>query len=88
MNLTFSGTLLRFVDYNKNVSFEACTVRDALAQVSEQYPKIRPVIYDGDGAIRAVHRISLNGELITEEEFDTELNDDDHVEILTAIAGG
>lgn len=88
MDLSFSGTLLRFIDFQKKISLEASTVSEALSKVANKYPKARPVLYDGDGRIRQVHQIFLNGKQLGPSELDTAVNPNDQLAVLTAIAGG
>ncbi|MEG3436440.1 MoaD/ThiS family protein [Pannus brasiliensis CCIBt3594] len=88
MNISFSGTLLRFVDYQKEISLEAETVEQALGRVTEQYPALRTSLYDADGNVRKVHRLFLNGEQLLGNEIERPLQENDSLQILTAIAGG
>ena len=88
MNVTFSGTLLRFINFQKNISLDANTVNEALSQVVSQHPKARPVLYDGDGKVRQVHQIFVNGTQYHVSDFDQTLNPSDQMDVLTAIAGG
>ena len=88
MQIQFSGTLLRFVNFQKTLTLDAATVEDALATVAHDFPQARPVIYDGQGNVRRVHQIFLNGKQLAREEFGTTVAPSDCVELLTAIAGG
>jgi sulfur-carrier protein len=88
MNLSFSGTLLRFVNFQKNITIDAATANDALSMLSITYPKARQVIYDGDGKVRQVHQLFLNGKQLRAEDMNNTLKPSDQLDILTAIAGG
>ena len=88
MNMSFSGTLLRFVNFQKNISIEAPTPSDALSKLVAQFPQARQVIYDADGQVRQVHQIFLNGKQLRSEELNTPVRTNDQLDILTAIAGG
>lgn len=88
MELSFSGTLIRFIDFQKKISLDANTVNEALGKVASKYPKVRPVLYDGDGRVRQVHQIFVNGKQLVPSDFDTALNPNDQLDVLTAIAGG
>jgi sulfur-carrier protein len=88
MNMSFSGTLLRFVNFQKNITIEAATANDALSKLAATYPQTRQVIYDGDGKVRQVHQLFLNGKQLRPDEMNSQLNPTDQLDILTAIAGG
>ena len=88
MNISFSGTLLRFVNFQKTLTLEAKTVADALSGVADRYPQAMPVIYDAEGKVRSVHQIFLNGKQLAASELGTEVTPADRVDLLTAIAGG
>lgn len=88
MNMSFSGTLLRFVNFQKNISIEAPTPSDAISKLVAQFPQARQVIYDADGKVRQVHQIFLNGKQLRAEELNTPVRTNDQLDILTAIAGG
>jgi molybdopterin converting factor small subunit len=85
----FSGTLLRFVDFRKEIAVEdAPTVGLALENLVNRHPALKGVLYDADAKVRRTHRMVLNGELLGPEQTDRTLSGDDTIEILTAIAGG
>ncbi len=88
MNISFSGTLLRFVDFQKSIDLEARSVAEALAAVVDRFPRAKPVIYDGDGKVRQVHQIFVNGKQVRADELNQSLAASDRVDLLTAIAGG
>lgn len=88
MIVSVSGTLLRFVDYQKEISLEAMTVQDALIRLVEIYPKLRSSLYDGEGNVRRVHRVFLNDNLLLSEELNSPIENSDRLRILTALAGG
>lgn len=88
MTFLFTGLLLRFVDYDRTTTIEASTLSEALRQLHERYPRLRPVLWDSSGRLVRVHRLLLNGELLQNPDHDRPLRDDDRVEVLTAVAGG
>ena len=88
MTFAFSGTLLRFADYRREVAIVAPTLGEALAALAKQMPTLQPVLFDAKGSLRAVHRLFLNGEQLLALEPSRALSADDRVEVLTAIAGG
>jgi sulfur-carrier protein len=89
MKIVLSGNLKRFADFEAEVEVEATTIPTALGLLVERYPKLRPVIHDGAGGLRKVHRLFVNGEVLSAEEVETrELGPQDELGILTALAGG
>lgn len=92
MMFRFSGALLRFTDYQKEVAVDAPDVQGALDALCTQRPVLRQVLFDGEGHLRAAHRLFLNGEQIATAELRSgatpRLGPDDQLEVLTAIAGG
>lgn len=92
MKFRFSGTLLRFADYNKEVEIaDAKTLSSALDQLIELFPDLRKIVLDSDGSVRGAIKVFLNREqleLRTKSALDRSLQANDEVELLTAIAGG
>lgn len=88
MNINFSGTLLRFVNFQKTLTLEANTVSEALAAVAGRFPQASAVIFDGEGKVRQVHQIFVNGKQLPANKLDQTLASSDRVDLLTAIAGG
>lgn len=88
MKFHFSGTLLRFTDYQQDVELDAATVGAALTKLVETTPTLQPVLYDGHGKVRSAHRLFVNGESITDADLGKPLGPNDTLDILTAIAGG
>ena len=88
MKIVLSGNLRRFAEFEKEIEFEATTVKDALDSLVERFPKLQPVIYTETGALREMHRLYLNGDVIERTEIVHELRSGDELGILTGIAGG
>ena len=88
MTFRFSGTLMRFVDYSKEVTIDAPDLREALTGLCTRFPSVRPVLYDGSGRVRETHRLFLNDEQLAGRDENPALKSGDRVEVLTAIAGG
>lgn len=82
------GVLLRFTDYDNDIDVDCPTVGDGLEQLAGRYPKLREVLMDRAGDVRATHFIALNGEQLRRHELDHEVGADDRVDIITAVSGG
>jgi hypothetical protein len=90
MKVVFSGTLLRFVDYSKEVDVDASTVPECIDQLIRKFPDLRPVLLDGKSQVRETHQLFLNGEQLarTPTAYPDSLGERDTLFIMTAIAGG
>jgi hypothetical protein len=93
VKVVFSGPLLRFVDYTKEVEIPADSLTEGIEQLTTKFPQLEPVLLDGDGRVRLTHQMFLNGEQVAREGYAAgapafAVADDDTLLILTAIAGG
>lgn len=87
MTFRFSGPLLRFVSYEREVSIPAVDLRGAISGLLERHQALRPVLLTGEGEVRATHRLFLNGEPLT-APANPPVREGDIVDLITAIAGG
>jgi hypothetical protein len=92
MKVVFSGSLLRFVNYSREVSLDAENLDQCIGHLVGQFPGLKPVLLSGDGRVRDTHQLFLNGEQVesqaTREPSGFPLKGADTLLILTAIAGG
>jgi molybdopterin synthase sulfur carrier subunit len=88
MQVHLSGPIRRFVRFQDDFTLDGPTIRDALQQLTTEYPQLKPVLFDGDGSVRKVHRVFVNSQPIDDGGLDKNMTATDRVEILTAIAGG
>jgi len=91
MKVVFSGTLLRFVDYSKEVDVEATTLPECIEQLVLKFPGLGPVLLDGRSQVRETHQLFLNGEQLERAPtaaHPAQLGERDTLFIMTAIAGG
>ena len=88
MNIVLSGNLRRYTAFEGEVELDVASVSKALDALVEQFPDLKPVVYDADGKLRSVHRLYLNGDLLDIGDTDHALAPTDELGILTAIAGG
>jgi hypothetical protein len=91
----FSGTMLRFVDFAREVDIAEPNLELALGALLDQRPGLRPVLLDAAGNLRRSHQMFLNGESMDPRYYsdagaraDLATGADDSVYFLTAIAGG
>jgi sulfur-carrier protein len=88
MIIRFSGPLLRHVDFRREIRVDARNLREALALLVKECPAVQPVLYDGRGQIRGVHRLFVGGEQLKVVDLEREIKADDCVDVVTSIAGG
>lgn len=88
MIVVVSGNLRRYTSFEQEVQIDATSPRAALDALVARHPALRPVLYDGDGKLRSVHRLFLNGEVLDVGDEERTLAPTDELGILTAIAGG
>lgn len=88
MKFRFSGALLRFVNYRKEIEFDAETLGIALEKLAQECPLLSSVMYDGRGKVQSAHRLFLGGELIRDPDLALGLKNTDCIEVITTIAGG
>ena len=88
MIFQFTGILQRAADNQRIVAIPAATLGNAISELAVRHPRIGQVLLDNTGQLRQAHRLLLNGELIPRPKTDLMLAENDHVEFLTAIAGG
>ena len=88
MTFKFAGALLRLVDYQRLLQYEATTVQGAIQALVAHYPAVKPLLLDEQVRIRKSHRLYLNGAPIDDEDMQSALTKDDCIQIVTAVAGG
>jgi len=88
MKFRFSGALLRFVNYRKEIELDADTLGTALEKLAKECPLLSSAIYDSRGKVQSAHRLFLGDELIREPDLAMPLKKTDCVDIITAVAGG
>ncbi|AJC60460.1 MULTISPECIES: MoaD/ThiS family protein [Streptomyces] len=88
MKIHVSGILRKYVDYRKDLAYDAPTVRAGLEQLCSEYPQLATILFEGNGDISAVHRLFLNGDQLASDTLDAPTTANDTIDIITAIAGG
>ncbi|HEY3801744.1 MAG TPA: MoaD/ThiS family protein [Kofleriaceae bacterium] len=88
MKFRFSGTLMRFVEFEREQEFAAATIREAIDGLVAKHPQLQNVLFTASGSLRQTHRLFLNGDQLGNDELARAVGEQDVVEVLTAIAGG
>jgi len=60
MKFVLSGNLLRFSGFQKEIQIAAPTVAAGIVELCGSMPSLRPVLLDGAGNLRKVHRLFVN----------------------------
>jgi len=88
MTFVLSGNLLRFSKFQREIPISAPTVAAGITQLVGNLPELAPVLLDGAGQLRKVHRLFLNQDQLSNDQLAQPATENDEVMILTAIAGG
>jgi hypothetical protein len=88
MIIRFSGPVLRYVDFKREIQVDARTLREALTLVVRENPSLEPVIYDKRGQVRGVHRFFAGEDQLGSKDLDREFKPDECIDVVTAVAGG
>jgi adenylyltransferase/sulfurtransferase len=81
--------LRQYADGKDTVEISATNVREALEQLSAQYPALKKNLYTEDGQLRSFINIYKGDEDIRHlQNLDTALQDGDEIMIVPSIAGG
>ena len=95
MKFMFSGTMLRFVDYEPEVEISEPNFELALNALLAKAPALQNVLLDGEKNLRRTHQMFLNGESMEARYYSDRqarsalpMQPNDSVYFLTAIAGG
>ena len=88
MKFQFSGNLLRYVDFHREVEVPGDTVVEGVNNLSLEFPGFARIIHDSEGHIRMLHRLHLNGELLNPADYGQQVTSEDVIGVITPIAGG
>lgn len=73
----------------KEIEIEADTVGDALTDLAQRYPALRPHLFDDEGALRQYVNVFVNDQDLRSLKGDaTPLKAGDRLTIVPSIAGG
>jgi molybdopterin converting factor small subunit len=78
-----------YTDGNSELELQGSTVAEAMEQLIELYPALKPHLYNGTGELRPFVNLFLNEENIKElQGLDTPLGEADRLMLIPSIAGG
>jgi molybdopterin synthase sulfur carrier subunit len=87
MVFLFSGSLLRYVGFRRQIVYETGTLAAALRTLFGDYPELEGILMNQDQTLRRTLRLAINSEVVRSDLSRT-LSSSDSVEIMTAISGG
>jgi len=87
MLFLFSGSLLRYVGYRRQIAYEANTLDAALRVLFTDYPELEGLLMNQDKTVKRTMRLAINNEVV-HGDLTRALSAGDSVEIMTAISGG
>ena len=71
------------------VTVQGQTVGDAMEQLVQEYPSLRPHLYNGDGQLRPFVNLFVGENNIKDlQGVDTPIKEDDKIMLIPSIAGG
>lgn len=83
-------TALRaYTDNQTSLKVEASTVGEAIQQLAERFPKLRPHLFNEEGRLRSFINLYLGDEDVRHlQGLDTPLSENDELMIVPSVAGG
>lgn len=75
-------------DDTKKVQVEGTTVGECLQNLIEQYPKLKPDLYNKDGRLHSDIIIYINKTMTYPDQLDKPVQDGDELSLSVLIGGG
>jgi sulfur carrier protein ThiS len=72
----------------RRVDVAGRTVRECIEAVDALHPGFGELVFDANGKVRLFATVFVNGEELERAAGDTDVAEDDRIEILAAVAGG
>lgn len=88
-SIRFPALMKYYVDNRSEIPVEGSTIGKLFAAVLEQYPAIRPHLFDANGELRRHFNVFVNGVHIRDlDGMDTQVKEDDKIILMASAAGG
>lgn len=88
MKFVLSGNLLRFANFSSEIEIDGATFGECVRVLVERHPSLAPVLLDGQGSLRSLVRVFLNGDQLVERDPARPVAPRDEVTLITPLAGG
>jgi len=83
----YSG-LQKYTGGRDEVSVHGSNVGECLNDLCNQYPEIRPVLFDKNGQLNSIVYVSVNMNSVNPEKLNCPVQENDDLYIILIIAGG
>ncbi len=81
--------LRAYVNGETEVMLEGSTVNEVMLNLVEEYPALRPHLFNGEGQLRPFVNLFLNEDNVKDlQGMDTPLRENDRLMLIPSIAGG
>lgn len=81
--------LRTYANGQTEVALQGGTVKEVMFNLVEEYPTLRPHLFNGEGQLRPFVNLFLNEENIKDlQGMDTPLQENDRLMLIPSIAGG
>jgi MoaD family protein len=81
--------LRTYTQGEKEIQVQGRNVGELMDNFTEQYPELRPHLFNGDGELRAFVNLFLNEENVRDlQGVETPLQEDDRLMLVPSVAGG
>lgn len=81
--------LRTYVNGQTEVTLKGNTVNEVMLNLVEEYPTLRPHLFNGEGQLRPFVNLFLNEDNIKDlQGMDTPLQENDRLMLIPSIAGG
>ncbi len=81
--------LRTYANGQTEVALQGSTVKEVMLNLIEEYPTLRPHLFNGEGQLRPFVNLFLNEDNIKDlQGMDTPLQEDDRLMLIPSIAGG
>jgi molybdopterin converting factor small subunit len=86
VKMKLSQTYFEHTQNREIVEVEGATVRQCLDDLVNQYPVLRPLLFDSEYALGVL--IIYNGDVITTSSLDRPVGDNEEITLVPMIYGG
>lgn len=87
--LSIPAPLLAFTENTKDLRFSSSSILELVKELKEKYPRLFRVLFDQNNHLNGFVNIYLNQKVLADRfTQDGPLVENDHLEIMVAVAGG
>lgn len=87
--LKIPAPLRSYTNGSSEVNVQGATVREAMSHLIEQFPSLKPHLYNGDGELRPFVTLFIESDNVRDlQEMETPLESNALIRLIPSIAGG